>query len=63
MTIQQYGDYCISGTAAPNPSNIDYRETLGTVLESKPGSSVVEVARLRDTGVTFDVRGWLSGPA
>ena len=54
MTEQHRG-YWIHGSAVPGPPNTTYWESLGIVLKSGCGSSVNEVARLQDKGLTFDM--------
>ena len=51
---ERYKGYWISGTAIPGPPYTHYWESFGTILKDGRGSSVVEVERIRDNGITFD---------
>ena len=52
--MERYKGYWITGSAVPGPPYTRYWETLGTVLKDGRGSSVVEVERIPDNGITFD---------
>jgi hypothetical protein len=54
--MHRHRGYWITGSAVPGPPNTSYWESLGTVLKSGHSGSVIEVARLRDTGITFDMK-------
>jgi hypothetical protein len=53
--IEQHRGYWIHGSATPGPPNTSYWESLGIVLKPGRNGSVIEVARLQDKGMTFDM--------
>jgi hypothetical protein len=53
--IERYKDYWISGSALPGPPNTFHWESRGTVLRDDRSGSVVEVVRIQDNGITFDL--------
>jgi hypothetical protein len=55
--MEQYKDYWISGSAVFGPPNTFYWESLGTILKDGRNGSVVEVGRIWDNGITFDLAG------
>ena len=55
--MERYKGYWISGTAVPGPAYTFYWESLGTILKDGRKGSVVEVGRLQDNGITFDLAG------
>jgi hypothetical protein len=55
--MERYKGYWISGSVIPGPPNTSYLELLGTILEDGRGGSVVEIGRIRDPGITFDLAG------
>jgi len=55
---QHYKNYLIAGSAIPGPPNSGrYWCAQGSILKIRPNNSVVEVARLNDNGITFDLAG------
>ena len=55
---QHYKDYLIAGSAIPGPPNTGwYWYAHGSVLKCRPDGSAVQVARLNDNGITFDLAG------
>jgi hypothetical protein len=54
--MEQYTGYWISGSAVPGPPNRRYWESLGIILKCGPHGSVIEVVRLQDTGIKFEVK-------
>ena len=54
--MQQHRSYWIDGSAVPGPPYTSYWESLGTVLKPGRQGSVIEVCRLHDSGVTFEMR-------
>ena len=52
--MQQHRGYWIHGSAVPGPPYTSYWKSLGTILKSGRSGSVIEVGRLRDSGVSFD---------
>jgi hypothetical protein len=55
--MERYKGYWISGSAVFGPPNTFYWESLGTILKDGRNGSVVEVGRIRDNGITFDLAG------
>jgi hypothetical protein len=55
--MERYKGYWISGSAVAGPPNTFYWESLGTILKDGRGGSVVEVGRIQDNGITFDLAG------
>jgi hypothetical protein len=56
--MERYKGYWISGSALPGPPYTRYWESLGCILKDGRGSSIVEVAQIQDTGITFDLKGF-----
>ena len=54
--MQRHRDYWISGSAVSGPPNTLYWESQGIVLKSGRHGSVIEVSRLHDRGITFELR-------
>ena len=57
--MERYKGYWISGSA-PGPPHTHYWESSGSILKDGHLSSVVEVVRIQEPGITFDfdVRGF-----
>ena len=53
--MERYKGYWISGSAVPGPPYTHYWESSGSILKDGRLSSVVEVVRFQDTGITFDL--------
>jgi hypothetical protein len=53
--MERYKGCWISGSAVPGPPYTRYWESLGCVLKDGRSGSVIEVGRIRDTGITFDL--------
>jgi hypothetical protein len=53
--MEQHRAYWIHGSAVPGPPYTSYWKSLGTILKSSRQGSVIEVVRLRDSGVTFEM--------
>ena len=53
--MQQHRGYWIHGSAVPGPPYTSYWKSLGTILKSGRSGAVIEVGRLDDSGVTFDI--------
>ena len=53
--MQQHRGYWIHGSAVAGPPKSSYWESLGIVLKSSRQGSVLEVGRLRDSGITFEM--------
>jgi hypothetical protein len=47
----------ISGSALPGPPNTFHWESLASVLKDGRLTSIVEVVRIQDSGITFDLSG------
>ena len=43
------------GARSPGPPYTSYWKSLGTILKSGRSGAVIEVGRLHDSGVTFDM--------
>ncbi|PYS10253.1 MAG: hypothetical protein DMG15_21385 [Acidobacteria bacterium] len=54
--MQQHRGYWIDGSAVPGPPYTSYWESVGMVLKPGRQGSVIEVCRLHDSGVTFEMR-------
>jgi hypothetical protein len=54
--MEQHRGYWIHSSAVPGPPNMSYWESLGIVLKPGRNGSVIEVARLQDKGMTFDMQ-------
>ena len=54
--MEQHRGYSIHGSAVPGPPYTSYWKSLGTILKSGRSGSVIEVGRLHDSGVTFEMR-------
>ena len=54
--MEEHRSYWIHGSTIPSPSNTTHWEALGTVLRSGCSGSVIEVARLQDKGITFELK-------
>jgi hypothetical protein len=54
---ERYNGYWVSGSAVPGPPNTRYWELLGTILKDGRNGSVVEVGRIQDNSITFDLAG------
>ena len=57
--MERYKGYWISGSALPGPPNTSYWESLGSDLKDGRLGSVVEVVRIQNNGITFDLA-WLA---
>jgi hypothetical protein len=55
--MERYKGYWIAGSAVPGPPNTRYWESLGSILKDGRKGSVVEVGRIQDNGITFDLGG------
>jgi hypothetical protein len=55
--MEQHKGYWVSGSALPGPRYTRYWESLGCVLKDGRSGSVIEVGRIQDTGITFDLAG------
>jgi hypothetical protein len=55
--MERYKGYWISGSAVPGPPNSRHWKSLGTIPKDGGKNSVVEVGRIQDTGITFDLAG------
>jgi hypothetical protein len=55
--MERYKGYWISGSALPGPPHTRYWESLGCVLKDGRSGSIIEVGRIQDTGITFDLAG------
>ena len=56
MMMEQHRSYWIHGSAVADPLNTPYWEPLGIVLKSGRGGSVIEVVRLQDKGIKFELK-------
>jgi hypothetical protein len=56
--MERYKGYWISGSALPGPPNTWHWESLGSVLKDARSGSIVEVVRIQDPGITFDLKGF-----
>jgi hypothetical protein len=54
--MERYKGYWISGSAVPGPPYTRYWESLGCVLKDGRSGSIVEVRRIQDPGITFDLK-------
>jgi hypothetical protein len=55
--MERYKGYWISGSAVLGPPNTPYWESLGSILKDGRMGSIVEVGRIQDNGITFDLAG------
>ena len=55
--MERYKGDWISGRAVPGPPNTRHWESLGTLLKDGRLGSIVEVVRIQDPGITFDLSG------
>jgi hypothetical protein len=55
---ERYKGYWLYGSALPGPPNKFHWEPRGTVLKDCRGGSVVEVVRIHDPGIAFDLKGF-----
>jgi hypothetical protein len=55
--MEQYAGYWIYGSAVPGPPNTNYWESEGTVFKSGRQGSVIQVTRLCDSGIRFEIGG------
>jgi hypothetical protein len=55
--MERYKGFWISGSALPGPPYTRYWESLGCVLTDSRSGSIIEVGRIQDTGITFDLAG------
>ena len=53
--MEQRRGYWIHGSAVAGPPYTSYWKSLGTILKSGRSGAVIEVGRLHDSGVTFDM--------
>ena len=56
--MERYKGYWTSGDALPGPPNTFYWKSLGSVLKDGRFGSIVEVVRIQDPGITFDLKGF-----
>jgi hypothetical protein len=56
--MERYKSYWLSGSALSGPPNTFHWESRGTVLKEGRSGSVVEVVRIQDPGITFDLKGF-----
>jgi hypothetical protein len=55
--MERYKGYWIAGSALPGPPYTRCWESLGCVLKDGRSGSIIEVGRIQDTGITFDLAG------
>jgi len=55
--MERYKGYWISGSVVPGPPNTRYWDSLGSILNDGRSGSVVEIGRIQDGGITFDLAG------
>jgi len=55
---ERYRGYWISGSAHPGPPNTFHWESLGSVLKDRRLDAIIEVVRIQDPGITFDLKGF-----
>jgi hypothetical protein len=55
--MERYKGYCFSGSAVPGPPNTVYWESFGSILKDGRKGSIIEVGRIQDNGITFDLAG------
>ena len=55
--MERYKGYWITGSAVPGPPYTHYWESFGTILKDGRSGSVMEVGRIKDNGITFDLDG------
>jgi hypothetical protein len=53
--MQQHRGYWIHGSAVAGPPNTSYWESLGIVFKPSRQGSMIEMGRLRDSGITFEM--------
>jgi hypothetical protein len=55
-TMQQYARYWISGSAIPGPPYTAYWQSEALIYKSGRSGSIIQVARLVDLWLRFDLR-------
>jgi hypothetical protein len=55
--MERYKEYWIYASAIPGPPNTRYWESKVSILKDGPQGSVVEVGRITDRGINFDLQG------
>jgi hypothetical protein len=56
--MEKYKGHWISGDAISGPPYTHYWESLVTILKDGRLGSMVEVVRIQDPGITFDLKGF-----